>query len=1220
MNYFRTRFLICAVIAVVCRYGHAADVIHSIRPLSGLAGLPGSSPLAPSSVQNAPVANETGKSKTVVNTLEAGLPPAAQNMVASGIYRALDSFVQGDRFEYWQDDLNGQFIAVLPRREDKAAPVRIRITLQRLAGDQASKVQETTGEAGLNNRVSFLIAMTPLQPGTYTVGAAYIDEAGQVQGEGAEYKFIRSDKRNPVVAFPASGVPIVPQQQSFVTDVDWPVRLGVPLPVNAVMDARRLAVFEDGKPIAAQIRPVATWCAEGSLQWVHVNFTAKYRGGKPADYRLMLLPQTSPEPTSPLKVLQSDDKITVDTGAIKFEVGRKKFTGISTAWYDPTGKGEYDEEHPSITGSVGPYLIDGRLIRFEAANDKQTEVTVEESGPARVVILAKGWYTNPEGRVDPFCQYVTRITACAGQPMVRISQNTIITYDTASNRLADVGFGIGAIRQDAFRAGADGGAKEGKLPEKSTVYLHQDRHDHFRLVGDAKPAEGRTSDGWFTLFQADGDSPDLSLMVRDIWQKFPKEVEMSRDGLTVHFWPAHGHRAFDEKDELDIRNIYKFWAFHQGKLLNLSLPNDYYDAFADQYADETFESRPEHALNGNGQGLVIGSEFALHFSPPAQRGEVAKTAQLFQADPTAATPAAWNAATLATGHVAAVDNKNFPAIEEAVEKGYLSYTRSVERGKAYGMWIYPDVHTYWEAEQDRANLHRVWHNSHYHEAGMVWQMYYRTGSTDMLQWARSSSDHYMNIGTINYAERNPDGRAKYKNHLAGAMYHCKGLSPWGSEAYGMVRRDTHADVAGHWIDPDTMLWNWYLTGNERARDVYNMWGQSYSENPMYFGYRREANTTLACMVNYYRATWDPRMLPAIRGLGCSLRTAEPLEKQNPGPLWHPLWINRYYELTRDPEYVPFILKYARGTHLSDTWTTGLSALAYELSGDKSYLTQHFDLLASYPRRFYRKAGDAYDMYGDGPGPIGDRWGTYFCWGNILYAFQQAGITATPPNPGARFAYIVGGSPSLLVYALETKDQPFKFIFDAASLGGDLHPLAVSFYSPSSKELFKFKAGGPSHLTEARELPADGETGLYKFELNVHEAAVRAPLTNLPGEAMVVPKATQIFTSGAEGWVRPTENNPVTFTISSAGKGAASSPCNVLLSAADGKVLASASMFGPRHTPPLVFTFDPQIHKLPWKIDIVGPASLQWTGDSSRLLWGQSGETIKAILAALPKAP
>lgn len=1204
------RFALLAVCAALTATvsGAGAQEIRAIKPLAAGAGLPGATP------------DDIEKARTFDPGAPApGLPNAADHLVKAGIYKALDCFVQGDRCEYWADDLNGQFLAVLPRRDTEA---RLRVTLARLdATGKPTTVKETTGEKTKANRFSFLIGVAALPVGKYTVRAAMVDDAGQAQEPAAEYSFARVDKRNPVVAFPPDGVPINVAPQNEVPNAQWPMRLGVPLPINAVMDSSHLALFEDGQQIAAQITPIATWCPEGSVQWVHVDFVARYRDGKPAQYRLRLLPQAEPAVASPLKVTQTDDKITVDTGTIRFEVSRKKFAGLDAAWYDPSGKGEYDDDHPDIQGSSGPYIVDGRLIRFDASRDKNAQVVVEENGPARVVIVAKGWYVSEEGRVDPLCQFVTRIAAYAGQPMLRISQHTIITYDTQTGRLADVGFGIGTIDARSFRLGADGAVREGKLPATGTLYLLQDRHDHFRLVGATeKPVEGTTSDGWFSTIGGN-DGPSVSVMLRDIWQKFPKEVELGRKGMTVHFWPAHGQRTFAQNDELDIRNIYKFWAFHEGALLDLALPTDYYEAFAGPYAGETTECRPEHALNGNGQGLAIGNEFALTFAPPLPAEETAAAARLFQHDPAALAAPEWNATSMALGAVAASDTRNFGPMEEAVEKGYLGYAGTVQRGKEYGMWIYPDTHTYWDGANDRSNLHRVWHNSHYHEASTVWMMYYRTGSEDILRWARSHADHYMNVTTINYAEMGPNGNPKFKFHLPGAMYHCKGLTPWGAETYGMVRRDSHAGVAGHWIDPDTMLWNWYLTGNERARDLYNMWAATYAENPFYAGTRREVCTTMAYTVNYYRASFDPRMLPAMRGMGYSLRTAEPLEQQNPGPLWHPLWINRYYDQMRDPEYVPFIMKYARMTSIGDTWTTALGALAYQVSGDKTYLTQHFDGVANFPRGFYRNPGDLYDWMGKGPGPLGDRWGAYLCWGQFLHALHQAGITAVKGDPGAHFTYIVGGTPSLSVYALKSKDQPFTFTFAAQSLGGDLHRQDVTLTAPSGKEVAEFKVppkGGPSSWVEKREIPADGETGLYRMELNTYESTVRAPVTSLALEAMVMPKDMAMRTSGAQGWLRPSEDVPITITV---GPGIGSSvdyPNDVILRDGDGKVLATTSQLGSRNPPPLVFTFDPQKHKLPWQLDIVGPTSIKWTGNAKKLLWGPSDAALKAVQAALPK--
>ena len=1154
----------------------------------------------------------------------------------------------GDRFEYWADDLNGQFYVQLDTPTN-SAPRSLRITLKKEGAGKP--VAELVQPHAPENKAHFLVHTAALKPGRYEVSAVLLDAENKQLGEAQSFRFARSEKRHPIVPIPTTGIPIQLEEQSILPDATWPVRVGVPLPVGAVTDTSRLALFEDGKPVEAQIKPVARWCPQGSIQWAHVDFLGKYSGGKPADYRLKVrstdFSRNSAASTSPMppeggttnQVNQTDDQITVDTGSIRFIVNRKRFAGIEAAWFDATGSGKYDEANPVVKGTGGPYLVDGRIIRFDAANDTNAVVVVEEQGPVRVTIRAEGWYVNPEGRVDPLCKFVTRITAFTGQPFLRVSQHTIITFDTRQYRLKDVGFHVASRLGENYRLGADGATKEGALPASpQTIFLHQDRYDHFRTVGPGtNVTEGARSDGWFTLASTNPAIPNLTVFLRDIWQKFPKEVELGREGLTLHFWPKHGHRSFAPADELDLKNIYKFWCFHQGALLDLTLPNDYYEKFAGDYASGTFECRPEHALNGNGQGLAIGNEFLLLFhveqasslrpseaSNESQAGSsrhVADLARLFQRDPAARASPEWNAGTGALGKIAAVDRAHFAVMEEAVEQGWLSHTRCIERGNEYGMWIWPDTHTYWNVEGNHAELHRVWHNSHYHEVGQTWLMYYRSGSPELLRWARANTDHWMNIGTVNHADFLPDGRPRFMFHLPGAMYHCKGHTPWGNEDYGMMRRDDHAGLFGHYTDPDAFLWCWYLDGNPRAKDVYDLWSDSIRKyGAPLTGTRREANTSLATAVTYYQATWDADILPSIHGLGRTLRTAEPLEKQQPGPMWHPLWVTRYYELTRDPEYVSFILENARHRSLENAWLTALAALAHDLSGDKSYLTEHFESVGYFPNRFFHAPGDPYDWYGAGPGPIGDGWGAYLCWGHFLYALDKAKITDATPERLTRFGYLVGGDPALTVYALETNERPFTLTFSASSLGGDLTHCHVRLDAPSGKEAVRFTVppyGGPSSWTEKRDVAADGETGLYRFTLLSSPVNVRAPLTDLPYEATTIPKNLALATSGLYGFLGPSDETvPVELSIASAGRAALTTPCNLIVTDGEGKVIVRASLFQPRKTPPITLTLDPKQHKLPWKLDVYGAAVIEWRGEAEQLFLSPSDDALQAIIATL----
>ena len=83
--------------------------------------------------------------------------------------------------------------------------------------------------------------------------------------------------------------------------------------------------------------------------------------------------------------------------------------------------------------------------RFTAAGDTlplpatdDHGVAVEEAGPHRVTIRAVGWYVSGTG--DKLCKFVTRLSAYADQPFVRVAHRTLLTYDTRRDRIRDLGW------------------------------------------------------------------------------------------------------------------------------------------------------------------------------------------------------------------------------------------------------------------------------------------------------------------------------------------------------------------------------------------------------------------------------------------------------------------------------------------------------------------------------------------------------------------------------------------------------------------------------------------------------------------------------------------------------------------------------------------------------------------------------------------------------------
>jgi hypothetical protein len=226
--------------------------------------------------------------------------------------------------------------------------------------------------------------------------------------------------------------------QTSASNASWGISTGIPLPKGALHDTTDLVLYENGQRIPAQFTTRATWDIDGDIKWIGLDFVGKYDGTTPRSYQLSRRPGVPPT-TSGITVTENAASITVDNKVIKFKVSKMAFAGIEAAWFDANGDGLYsDPGEKLINGQGGPFLIDNTGNLYMARLETAPLVVVEEQGPVRVTIKASGWYRSSATKL---CQFVTRITAVAGQPLVRVSQRTILTHSTSSTvQIKDAGW------------------------------------------------------------------------------------------------------------------------------------------------------------------------------------------------------------------------------------------------------------------------------------------------------------------------------------------------------------------------------------------------------------------------------------------------------------------------------------------------------------------------------------------------------------------------------------------------------------------------------------------------------------------------------------------------------------------------------------------------------------------------------------------------------------
>lgn len=911
--------------------------------------------------------------------------------------------VLADRYEYFADEVNGQFLVcflghVGPEDADKRS---IHLTLRQ----DGKEIQSLTVTPVSSPKLAVLIRTLSLERGQYELHAALKDMAGATLQQAAR-SFVRSDKTEPGVAFPANGIAIHVHPQSWVADAAWPISTGVPMPKMTIRDVSELSLLENGKPVAAQIVPRATWSPEGYIKWVGLDFTAKYDGYTPRSYRLVRRPVEAAASRVVLKAQQDDDWITLDTGVARFAISRKAFAGIEQAWVDHNGDGTFDDTELMISGKGGSYVVDDSGVRFDSwrSGSEPAEVTLEDVGPLRATVAAKGWYHDEKG--TPLCKYVIRITVHAGQSFASISHRTINTiYDrTVRQFLRNVAFEVApAGSVDRLRFGVDGDENAPALKhaggEVESVFLHQDRSDRLRVVADDKQiAAGRRSDGWMT---ADTTSGSVTVFVRDFWQRFPNELELRRSGaasrLITHFWPAHGHTAFTDEEELARDQIYKVRWAHQGETLDLRIPDRYHDVLAEINKKENWAGGAELMIVdsknnlskmqvSSGQGTVIGNDLIvwLHPSAGGARRQAATTtiaAQtlLMQNAPHAIADPQWNCETQVLGPVAARDPEKFPSAERLMDTAYNFYRKGIiDRGAEYGRWIYGAVHSSWDPRVNAADMTRVWQMCHYQNVFQAWLLYFRSGLSDHLEWARIHSNQHLDVGVNNYTAY-PPGSHSYVHlgDIGGAMYHCKGFMPWAG----------NSSTAGHWIDIANYYARYYLTGDRRGVDIGELWMSTLNKmstsnanivpadcdgfqtpaaqakvnaylkenkdlkpadypqwikdefaKPRQFN-PREVFVPLGELTQFYQATWDPQAIIYLDSYAEYLNP--PFECTNSPSLSHfgKHWQDWYYALSRDRRVIDRIREFMLSQSQTDRSPRydSFAAFLYHTTGEDRWL-------------------------------------------------------------------------------------------------------------------------------------------------------------------------------------------------------------------------------------------------------------------------------------------
>jgi len=638
------------------------------------------------------------------------------------------------------------------------------------------------------------------------------------------------------------------------TPSGFPMTTGVPFARETLTpdDLSRLALVDDnGNPIPAQFTVRGVYPNTGHVRWLGVDFAAAFGVG---GYQLNILDR----PRRPARISHQSHR----PDAQARDGGRFTLAGASglcrhtVAVSQPSEKcglaevanpvviktahdayivtaGDLRAEVPragamlrrvSLGKTVvleqgagdGNWLVNHDGTRYSESNDQSIRATIELDGPLHSVIRVDGRYVDDEG--NPSCRWTARLHFYAGQPMIGITHTFTWIGEVDQLKIRDLAISFGlktaatvAIADKASAFGAD--AVSAPIERAGAVSLLQDTHWHFGhgenhygvyrgTPGDG-PAlvEGEEAGNWIA---AGNNTVGVTLVMRRLWQQFPKQLRAEPNRLTAFLWTADGNSG---PMDLTFDGMDRFTGPH----------------FAREYADKWKESHQRYRARpecNDPTGMAKTHDLLLVFNAGApQAADCAKIADAFEEPPLVLPDPTWTMESGVVGPLWPVDRERFPEMEKWIDRVWGDVWACQDEWGDYGFVYYgegPHQNIYFVDDKPVATVWRYTSGVEYGVSKAGWLGYLRSGDRRFYNYSVART-RYMNDAVLCHEES--------PSRLKGTWeWHTKYPIPWIAGPNGLRSGGGQGRSFGFFIEH--ALLHYYLTGDERSMDVVRTYAEA----------------------------------------------------------------------------------------------------------------------------------------------------------------------------------------------------------------------------------------------------------------------------------------------------------------------------------------------------------------------------------------------------------
>ncbi|RJP28766.1 MAG: hypothetical protein C4533_02970 [Candidatus Omnitrophota bacterium] len=590
------------------------------------------------------------------------------------------------------------------------------------------------------------------------------------------------------------------------------VRGGVPFGRGQLNSLDKLMLNDGaGNNIEFQAQIVSKW-PDGSIKWALISFKPEVDAATIKKYNLVYSNAISrKKQESALKVDEGLKNIAINTGKIKLVIPKSGFYLYDKLWLDKNNDKKFDDSE--IVSSKASLVLERDGKKYYSHLDKNYRLTVEKSGPLEACIKAEGWFVADNGK--KYCKFIVRIHAYELSGEIKL-QHTFVYTGYPENKYHYLYKGKRLPRNETIDAvyielpvKIDGDkavtfAADDKIMQSAfggAISFLQLKPDSYTVTGSGKPiGSGNRLEGWLDL---SSDGYGVSIGVKDFWQQFPKGFSVDKEAgkLKIDLWPK-------EAGKLDLKTTQKAYG-------------------------------PDAVARGSAFGLAKTHDLAFNFhNGNYEVGEVKNKIRSLLSDVVITSDPIWVSDTRVLGRIWPYDTR-FKSAESFLSKLFDWGSRQVDKFSWYGMIDFGDTLSWYRKEAyDKSYDDWGWHPEGRHgwfncegvgtHAGALIQ-FLRTGNYKYYIFGKNLSRHIMDIDTCHYNTVANDSRLRGRipeDYSRPGSMHRHNADHWG----GRNEETSHTNVYG-------LVLYYYLTGNERARDVIDEVGSFFlKEHMTYFGH------------------------------------------------------------------------------------------------------------------------------------------------------------------------------------------------------------------------------------------------------------------------------------------------------------------------------------------------------------------------------------------------